>query len=228
MATAFFLGMKSAQLDVNLDLMKSIFAFIKDFNKELKISNEQLLLKYEFYMIHIINYDFYIFCPYKAMMGFVYKLQSAELILNKLKNAIAENSYLNFLKEIEVEAEKFIDRTFATDAVFMFNYSFIALSCLIFAFQLFNQSKNIGISPVDILEALEIKELIDVDNFLNINVGKIYDLISKVPTFTREEIREKKSRTTGFLIKYKEYNEKLEVDRRYLIIIFIIFIIFIQ
>jgi hypothetical protein len=211
MATAFFLGMKSAQLDVSLDLMKSIFAFIKDFNKESKISNDQLLLKYEFYLIHIINYDFYVFCPYKAMMGFIYKLQSSDLILKKLKNATAENLSL---KEIEAEAEKFIDRTFASDAVFMFNYSIIALSCIIFAVELFNQSKNIGISPLEILEALEVTDLLDVDNFLNVSNSKIYDFISKVPNFTREEIREKKSRTTGFLIKYKEYNEKLEVDRR--------------
>jgi len=211
MATAFFLGMKSAQLDVSLDLMKSIFAFMKDFNKESKISNDQLLLKYEFYLIHIINYDFYVFCPYKAMMGFMYKLQSSDLILKKLKNASAENLSL---KEIEVEAEKFIDRTFASDAIFMFNYSIIALSCIIFAVELFNQSKNIGISPLEILEALEVTDLLDVDNFLNVSNSKIYDFISKVPNFTREEIREKKSRTTGFLIKYKEYNEKLEVDRR--------------
>lgn len=211
MATAFFLGMKSAQLDVSLDLMKSTFAFIKDFNKDLKISNDQLLLKYEFYMIHIINYDFYVFCPYKAMMGFTNKLQQQNLNLNFLEKIKCAN--LNF-KEIEAEAEKFIDRTFATDAIFLFNYSYIALSCVIFAFQIFSQSKNLGITQLEILEVLEVKEFLDVDNFLNMVLSRIYDLISKIPVFTREEIREKKSRTTGFLIKYKEYNEKLEVDRR--------------
>ena len=47
------------------------FAFIKDFNKESQIPNDQLLLKYEFYIIHIINYDFYVFCPYKAIGLFI-------------------------------------------------------------------------------------------------------------------------------------------------------------
>ncbi len=208
MATAFFLGMKSAQLDVSLDLMKSIFSFIKDFNKELQISNDQLLLKYEFYMIHIIIYDFYVFCPYKAMMGFIFKLTSSDFIFNALKN-----SNLSF-KEIEAEAEKMIDRTFATDANFMFNFSLIALSCVIYAFQIYNQSKNLGISPLEVIDALEIKDFLDASSFINVVLVKIHDLLSKIPDFNREEIREKKSRTTGFLVKYKEYNEKLEVDRR--------------
>ena len=44
------------------------------------------------------------------------------------------------MKEIEVEADKFIDKTFATDAIFMYNYSFFALSSIIYAFQLQNKA----------------------------------------------------------------------------------------
>lgn len=207
-ATAFFLGMKSAQVDINLGVMKNIFVFLKDFNKDLQISNEELLLKYEFYMIHILNYDFYVFCPYKAMMGFMYKIQTSDKFLAQFKN------FDNFnFKEIEIEAEKLIDRIFATDAMFIYNYSFIAISCTILAFQIFNQSKNLGINTFEILEILEIINIIDVNNFINNILSKIEDMIIKIPNFSREEIREKKSRTSGFLSKYKEYNEKLEADR---------------
>jgi len=209
MATSFFLGMKSSQLDVSLEFMKNIFAFLRDNNKELNIPNDQLLLKYEFYLIHILNYDFYVFCPYKAMIGFIYKLQNSEIIINKI-NFITN---LN-IKEIENEAEKIIDKTFATDAIFIYNYSYIALSSIIFAFQAFNQNKNLGISHFEIIDCLEIRNLIDVDNFFNIIIPKIFDMLNKIPYFSREEIREKKSRTTGFLLKYKEYNEKLEFDRK--------------
>lgn len=209
MATAFYLGMKSAQLDVNLDFLKSIFQFVGEINKEKKVPNIDILLKYEFYMIHILNYDFYVFCPYKAMCGLFYKLKSSALIMDKIK--LIENLTV---KDIENEAEKLIDRTFATDSIFIYNYSYNALACILLAFRKFKETVNLDISYNDVITQLGLEKMIDCQEFLNATINKINDFITKIPTFSRQDIIEKKSRTTGFLLKYKEYNEKLEKDRQ--------------
>ena len=65
----------------------------------------------------------------------------------------------------------------------------------------------------EFLDFLELKNKIDIDKFNGI-CDKIIELIGKIPKFTREEIKEKKSRRTGFLERYKEYSERLEKDRQ--------------
>lgn len=208
MATSFFLGMKSAQQDITIEKLSKIFKFIGEFNKKQNVSNNTILFKYEFYLINILNYDFYVFCPYKAMSGLCYKLKQNQIESNNNKL----NKFYNInIQDLEKLAEAYIDKTFLTDIIFLFSYSYISLSCLYLSIRFLNKE----ISLDEFLEILDLKNKIEMDKF-NIIFNKIFELIEKIPKFTREEIKEKKSRRTGFLERYKEYSERLEKDRQYI------------
>jgi hypothetical protein len=207
MATSFFLGMKSAQQDISIEKLIRIFKFIGEFNKKQNLSNTTILLKYEFYLISILNYDFYVFCPYKAMSGLCYKLKQNQIELNNNNKA---NKFYNInIQDIEKLAEAYIDKTFLTDVIFLFNYSYISLSSIYLSINFLNKE----ITLEEFFEILDLKNKIDIDKFNNI-YNKIFELIEKIPKFTREEIKEKKSRRNGFLERYKEYSDRLEKDRQ--------------
>ena len=208
MATSLYLGMKSSQLDIKIDLLKTIFPFIKENNKETNIPNLTILFKYEFYMINVLSYDFYVFCPYKAMLGFMYKIKSSQI-----QEKVESVQNLTMI-EVENEVEKYIDKTFATDSIFLYNYSYNSLACIFLGFEYLKITKNLNVTQEDIIEALELHDYIDVGNFINFILPKTKELIEKIPNFTKEEKKEKKGKIMAFLKKYPEYKDRLEKDRQ--------------
>ena len=96
-----------------IDLDKKTFSEEKNFKK---------LIKYEFYLSVILQYDFYVYDPYKALIGFIYLLDKQNFFIGQLSvDALNKEQFLE-------ECEKIIDNTYLTDLIFLYSYSYLALS----------------------------------------------------------------------------------------------------
>ena len=70
-----------------------------EFSNKKNIENILLLLEYEFFLINILNYEIYVYCPYKAMLGFIHELVNSEKKFKQSGEKIIFDD--NFCKEFE-------------------------------------------------------------------------------------------------------------------------------
>ena len=70
LAASIFIAYKVGQVDTNLDMM----------NMKFKHVSAEELLDHEFSILFIINYDTYVYCPYKALIGLSTMIQ---VIINR-------------------------------------------------------------------------------------------------------------------------------------------------
>ena len=187
-----FLGGKVAQLNITLSKMDELIPILKE-------TGHSQLLNYEFYLCTILGYDLYVFNPYKALIGFIYKMDINKYFDN-----------LNISKDdFENECENFIDQCFLTDIIFVYNYSYISLCSIFLTVEKFQLNIN------DIIKVLELENNINMEQFNSIYL-KIKDEISKINILHDEYIKVYGG-IKKFYEKYKIYVDTLEQERKNLL-----------
>jgi hypothetical protein len=194
MYAATLLAFKVAQLNVNIDIMSSLFPKLKD------PAAVKTLYEYEFYLINVMNYDFYVFSPYKAMIGFIYLITKSDY----LKDIEAKIS----LSEFEQKVEYFIDQTFYTDLIFLYSYSVNTLACIYMA----AESYNIDFGIFDV--AFSLSKTMDYEKFIKATYPEFKDTITGVKIPTVDDWEKLMKRVIYFTKTNPKYVEKLEMDRR--------------
>ena len=200
LCAAIFLGGKVAQLNINFNKMGELIPFLNEEVQNSKKSNKKLLLGYEFYLCIILNYEFYVFCPYKAMLGFIYELDSKHFF-DSLKTK----------EQFQKECEATIDQTFLSDLIFTYNYSYIALASIFIVGVSFNFDND------KIINTLELKQLIDIKKFLNEYLVDIKNNLEQIKIIEKNEFLEYTKKVIIFNKKYPQYAEKLEEERNILL-----------
>ena len=78
MAAAFFLGSKVTQNELEDILeLNNIFGVLKN--------SEKKLFEYEIYLSTILEYEFFVYNPYQALLGLIYILQQKQFFYLKIK-----------------------------------------------------------------------------------------------------------------------------------------------
>ena len=198
MAASFFLGAKVAQKNLQIQEIEKRFPIIK--------GAEKILFEYEFYLVTILDYEFFVYNPYQALLGFIFTLEQKEFFL-------AQNSqnYVN-PNEFKEECMALIDKMYLTDNIFLFSYSEIALASI------FLKCEQKNISTTNIAEKLELDKIIDVKGFLDGPVNKMKQNLDSIPVYENLEEEEKKSKeiyriVSQFLKSFPQYQKKLDEER---------------
>jgi hypothetical protein len=192
MYACVYLAFKVAQMNVNLDIMISLFPELKDAEKQ------KSLYDYEFYLINILNYDFFVFSPYKAMTGFLHEIK---------KDHLKEIDSKITLSEFESKVEYYIDNTFYTDIIFSHSYSIIALACIALTAEFY------GIEFDNIKRALSLESIMDYKKFNDNILPEIKEAISKINFLSDEDHGKIMKRIMLFSKANPKYEEKLAKDR---------------
>ncbi len=203
LCACIFLGFKIAQLNVNLDIMINICPFLTRRHHETQVENVIIMYEYEFYLINVINYDFYVYNPYKAKIGLIYDIKTSD------KEGITDIVNLFSLKDFENKVDRFIDKTFYSDIMFLFNYSHIALSCIFMA------AETCGIDTDRIRYILDLDSFMKYDHFINAILPIIKNEINNITIIKPEEFQDKMKKILRFLKDNPKYMDKIEADRKY-------------
>jgi len=203
LCASIYLGCKVAQLNITLDTMKNIFPFLKEIHQEKNTENILILLEYEFYLINVLNYDFYVFCPYKAMVGFIHSIVKNQKELMIFSNFDDSNK----TKEFELKCESLIDMTFLTDLMFLISYSYIALSCI------FISAENENISIDIIKNLLKLDDVVNYEFFFKFTLPTVKNYLNNIKIYNEVEFVDRKKRILRFLNRNPKYVEKIEKDR---------------
>lgn len=184
-----------------MEMMKDLCPFLRDKHTEKNIENILVMLEYEFFLINVINYDFYVFCPYKAMLGFIYQIKMSQISNKTL--LFDENN----LKIFETKCEAMIDQAFLTDLIFIISYSYLALSCI------FLTAESFGISFDQIKSLLRLDIKFNYDNFINETLLMVRETLNNIKIISDEEFINNKKKIFKFLKNNPKYVEKIEKDR---------------
>ena len=187
-----FLGGKVAQLNITLSKMDELIPILKE-------RGHTQLLNYEFYLCTILGYDLYVFNPYKALIGFIYKMNV---------NKYFDNVNIT-IDDFENECEKFIDLCFLTDIMFLYNYSYISLCSIYLTVEKLQLNIN------DIIKILELETNINMEKFKSV-YEKIKFELSNINT-QDDEFNKVYGGIIKFYEKYKNYVDALEQERKNLL-----------
>ena len=199
MIAAVFLGSKVVQVNLTLEKIEVLFSIIKN--------NEKKVLEYEFYLITILDYNFFVYNPYHALYGLIYNLEKNQFFLGQ-----NTENYIN-QEDFKQECSDIIDKMFLTDNIFLYSYSEIALaSIFIKCFE-----KNININNV--AEKMEIDKIINVKEFLEGPFEKMKKNLELIPHFNSIEEEDKKAnelyQTIHYFLKHHpQYQKKLDEERK--------------
>ena len=175
-----------------IDLDKKTFSEEKNFKK---------LIKYEFYLSVILQYDFYVYDPYKALIGFIYLLDKQNFFIGQLSvDALNKEQFLE-------ECEKIIDNTYLTDLIFLYSYSYLALSSI------FIVGDKIAIERNEIVSKLNLN--IDINKFFSENgiYEDVVKTLNEIPNVSYEDAKEIEGKIKQFKHKYIKYEEYLNEER---------------
>ena len=175
-----------------IDLDKKTFSEEKNFKK---------LIKYEFYLSIILQYDFYVYDPYKALIGFIYLLDKQNFFIGQLSvDALNKEQFLE-------ECEKIIDNTYLTDLIFLYSYSYLALSSI------FIVGDKIAIERNEIVSKLNLN--IDINKFFSENgiYEDVVKTLNEIPNVSYEDAKEIEGKIKQFKHKYIKYEEYLNEER---------------
>ena len=193
---SIFLGGKISSetiyIEKFIDLDKKTFSEEKNFKK---------LIKYEFYLSVILQYDFYVYDPYKALIGFIYLLDKQNFFIGQLSvDALNKEQFLE-------ECEKIIDNTYLTDLIFLYSYSYLALSSI------FIVGDKIAIERNEIVSKLNLN--IDINKFFSENgiYEDVVKTLNEIPNVSYEDAKEIEGKIKQFKHKYIKYEEYLNEER---------------
>ena len=199
MAAAFFLGSKVTRNELEkIWELKNIFGVLEN--------SEKKLFEYEFYLSTILEYEFFVFNPYQALLGLIYILEQKEFFLSQNKENYVEPN------EFKQECISIIDQIYLTDNIFLYNYSEIALASI------FIKCKEKNMNIINIAEKLEIDKIINVKEFLEGPVLEMKKDLDSIPRYENKEDEFKKSNEIcKFILKFHntfpQYQKKLESER---------------
>ena len=201
MAASVFLGSKVAQLNITIEALEKIFPFIK--------GTEKKLVEYEFYLSHVLEYEFYVYNPYQALFGFIFSLKQKEFFL-----AQSSENYVN-PNDFQQECVDVIDKMFLTNNIFLFTYSEIALASI------FIKCEEKNINTINIAEKLELDKVINVKEFLEGPLVKIKKNLESIPKNENNEEDLKKAKemykkVIHFHATFPQYQKKLNEQRNIL------------
>ena len=198
MAAAFHLGRKLSAMNYNFEDYKKIFPFLSE--------NPDKLIEYEFYLITILEYDFFVYNPYQALIGFIYTLKEKEFFLAQdEENYVSQEDFTNDCMNI-------IDKMYLTNIIFIYTYSEMALGSIFIKCEY----KNIDINNIS--EKLEIDKIINIKEFIGTKVSDMKKKMEEIPKYQNNEEEEKKTndiyRTVRhFLRDFPKYKAQLEKER---------------
>ena len=198
MAAAFYLGSKVTQVNLSILEIEKIFVILKN--------SEKKLFEYEFYLTTILEYEFFVYNPYQALLGFIYILEQKEFFLSQNKENYVEPN------EFKQECISIIDQMHLTDNIFLYTYSEIALASI------FIKCKEKNLNTINIAEKLEIDKIINVKEFLEGPVVEMKKNLALIPRYENKEDEFKKSNEIYKLIlkfhkAFPQYQKKLESER---------------
>ena len=201
MAASVFLGGKVAQLNISFELLEKLFPFVK--------GTEKKLIEYEFYLSHVLDYEFYVYSPYQALLGFIFSLKQKEFFL-----AQSSENYVN-PNDFQQECVDVIDKIFLTNNIFLFTYSEIALASI------FIKCEEKNINTINIAEKLELDKVINVKEFLGGPLVKIKQNLELIPKSENAEednnkAKELYKKVIHFHKSFPQYQKKLEEQRNIL------------
>ena len=198
MAAAFHLGRKLSAMNYNFEDYKKIFPFLSE--------NPDKLIEYEFYLITILEYDFFVYNPYQALIGFIYTLKEKEFFLAQdEENYVSQEDFTNDCMNI-------LDKMYLTNIIFIYTYSEMALGSIFIKCEY----KNIDINNIS--EKLEIDKIINIKEFIGTKVSDMKKKMEEIPKYQNNEEEEKKTndiyRTVRhFLRDFPKYKAQLEKER---------------
>lgn len=199
MAGAFRLASKVASLNFSQNDYIKIFPFLA--NSWVKLN------EYEFYLCYILDYEFYVYNPYQALLGLIYTLEQKGFFLTQDKE-----NYIN-QDDLKSECMKIIDKMYLTDIIFLYTYSEIALASLFIQCEF----KNININ--NIAEYLDLDKLLNYKDFMNNQVEDMKKLLEEIPKYETEKdenikIKEIEKNIRNFLENFPQYKNKLKDERK--------------
>ena len=199
MAAACFLGSKVTQVNKSLSDMEKIFTILEN--------NEKKLYEYEFYLSTILEYEFFVYNPYQALIGLIYNLEQKEFFLSQ-----NSQNYVN-PSEFKQECIDIIDQMHLTDNIFMFTYSEIALASI------FIKCEEKKLNTINIAEKLEIDKIINVKEFLEGPVEEMKKNLEMIPKYENKEDEYKRSdeiykEIVKFHKDFPQYQRKLDLERK--------------
>ena len=198
MAAAVFLGSKVAPINLSIQDIEKIFPAVKNSDKK--------FFDYEFFLCTILEYDFYVYNPYLALMGFIFNLEQKEFFL-----AQSSENYVN-PNEFQQECIDLIDKMYLTNNIFLFTYSEIALGSI------FIKCEQKNISTINIAEKLELDKVINVKEFLEGPLKKMKENLDLIPKYENNEKKKKINhdifkKIDNFHKSFPEYQKKLDNER---------------
>ena len=198
MAGAFRLASKVSSKNFNQSDYVKIFPFLA--------SSWDKLNEYEFYLCYVLDYEFYVYNPYQALLGLIYTLEQKGFFLTQDKE-----NYIN-QDDLKSECMKIIDKMYLTDIIFLYTYSEIALASLFIQCEY----KNININ--NIAENLDLDKLLNYKDFINNQVEDMKKLIEEIPKYETEKdestkIKEIEKSVRNFLKDFPHYKNKLRDER---------------
>ena len=185
LVSSLFLAFKVTQNDINLEKMRSLFSV-----------DEKIIIEHEVLILTVVDYDLFIFCPYKAKMGLTYILEVKIIILKKKNsdfNKLIHNKNVKF-DEINNLSNKVIDSSFKTNATFIFSFSQIALASLYITIN----ALNIGVEDAVFFDFFGI---LDFES-LKQSILEIDQEIKKLVEVNESEVKE----ALKIVKKFKQYN----------------------
>ena len=199
MAGAFRLASKVASLNFSQNDYIKIFPFLA--NSWVKLN------EYEFYLCYILDYEFYVYNPYQALLGLIYTLEQKDFFLTQDKD-----NYIN-QDDLKKNCMNTIDKMYLTDIIFLYTYSEMALASI------FIQCEYKQININNIAEKLELNKILDYKEFIANQVQDMKKLLEEIPKYNTKKEEEEKIKgiekgIRSFLDTFPQYKNKLIEERK--------------
>ena len=200
MASSLYLAAKVCSLNFSKEAYLKIFPILAEGNNYFK------LFEYEFYLCTILEYDFFVFNPYQALIGFIYSLEKKEFFISQDKNNYIDQD------DFKNECMNLIDKMYLTDNIFLFTYSEIALASI------FIQCEQKNMNTFNIAEKLDLIKMLNIKEFLDNKVAKMKKKLEELPKLNIKEGEEKSNNilrnVRHFLRDFPKYQAQLDKERK--------------
>lgn len=198
MAGAFRLGAKISSMNYSNNDYLTIFPILQH--------NWNKLNEYEFYLCTILEYDFYVYNPYQALLGLIHILEQKEFFLTQDKDNYIDQD------DFKKDCMTVIDNMYLTDIIFLYTYSEIALASI------FIQCEYNNININNIAEKLDFDKSLNIKNFIDNQVKDMKQMLDEIPKYESQseedtKIKEIDRNVRHFLRNFPLYQAQLDNER---------------
>jgi hypothetical protein len=196
--SALRLGAKLCSINYIKDDYLNIFPMIEN--------NWDKLNEYEYHLCYILEYDFYVYNPYQALLGLIHTLEQKGFFLTQSKD-----NYIN-KDDFTKDCMSIIDNMYLTDIIFLYTYSEIALASI------FIQSEYKNIKINNIAEKLDLDKSLNIKNFIDNQVKDMKQMLDEIPKYESQseedtKIKEIDRNVRHFLRNFPLYQTQLDNER---------------